>query len=179
MRHETSEKASVKVLEGGITFENFYLKPYVTEEISDSVKQANILLIPHERFRAEHDYLFPEITLEFFSYLQANLPDGIKADIGVSDSQFKAIELHSSVINIPNLLVETFALGLVVNLLSSWLYDILKSKHKRDKDFGVKVQIIAEDRTSNKTTTITYEGEAAQCGEALKDIVEKLCQGRV
>lgn len=174
MIHESNKECSVKVTETGLTFEEVYAKPYITAQIKPEIMSANALLLPSENFREGHELLFPEYTAEFFSYIKENQAGKLHIDIGVSDEDFKPIEMHSELLLLPMILVEWVAFPLLINVISSYLYNFIAQRHNAKNEHKAKIRITVQETKTKTVKTIEYEGDADKFAGAMKDITDKL-----
>lgn len=173
MKHEIFDTV-LNVTDSDVTFEKIYKKEYIPTEYLDDIKKANLLIIPNENFRDEGDVLFPEITREFFDFIREFPNDEIIADIAISDEDFKRIELHSAVIEVAPIIVQTIVLPIALNIISSFLYDLVKKYRRKPEDTSAKVQIITEETATKKSKKITYEGPVSGIKEVLDQAAKDL-----
>lgn len=176
MQHEIFDKA-IKIVDTNITFEQIYKKDYVPTEYMEDIKKANLLIIPNESFRDIGDTLFPETTREFFDFVRESSGEEIIADIAISDEDFQRIELHSAAIQVATIIVELVMLPVAINIISSFLYDLVKKHHRKPEDTSAKVKIITEETKGKKSKMITYEGPVSgikdTLDQAAKDLFSK------
>lgn len=159
----------IKIDDDDLTFEKIYSKEYITDDILEDVKKANILLVPDKKYSEEP--VFPERTTEFLDYLKDNAPvNNCVVDICISDEQYKRLELHDATVILPVILVQYVYYPIIINLISSYLYDLMK---KTDNDnTKLKTEIIIEkDGESRK---IKYDGPAEYFEKSLKAIKKNL-----
>ena len=173
MKHEIFDTV-LNVTDSDVTFEKIYKKEYIPTEYLDDIKKANLLIIPNENFRDEGDVLFPETTREFFDFIREFPNDEIIADIAISDEDFKRIELHSAVIEVAPIIVQTIVLPIALNIISSFLYDLVKKYRRKPEDTSAKVQIITEETANKKSKKITYEGPVSGIKEVLDQAAKDL-----
>lgn len=173
MKHEIFDTV-LNVTDSDVTFEKIYKKEYIPTEYLDDIKKANLLIIPNENFRDEGDVLFPETTREFLDFIREFPNDEIIADIAISDEDFKRIELHSAVIEVAPIIVQTIVLPIALNIISSFLYDLVKKYRRKPEDTSAKVQIITEETATKKSKKITYEGPVSGIKEVLDQAAKDL-----
>lgn len=157
MKHE-STTSILKIEETDITFDSIYEKKWFPSEIADEVKKANFLIIPNENYRDDGDVLFPETTSEFYNFVKKEASNEFIPDIAISDSDFKKIELHSALIDVATVIINSGILPITINLISSYLYDLVKKYRRNPEHTNAKVNILVEETKNKKTTRITYEG---------------------
>lgn len=167
MTHEINYK-KVQIIDSDLTFEKIYEKKYIPIEYLDEIKKANLLIVPNENFRKKGDVLFPETTREFFEYIQDHPNDEIVADIAISDDNFQRIELHSAVIEVATIIVNVVVLPVAINMISNYLYDLIKKYHRKPEDTSARLKIISEETKTKKTKIISYEGPVSEVKETLE-----------
>ena len=167
MTHEINYK-KVQIIDSDLTFEKIYEKKYIPSEYLDEIKKANLLIVPNENFRKKGDVLFPETTSEFFEYIQDHPNDEIVADIAISDDNFQRIELHSAVIEVATIIVNVVVLPVAINMISNYLYDLIKKYHRKPEDTSARLKIISEETKTKKTKIISYEGPVSEVKETLE-----------
>lgn len=168
MTHEINYK-KVQIIDSDLTFEKIYEKKYIPSEYLDEIKKANLLIVPNENFRKKGDVLFfPETTREFFEYIQDHPNDEIVADIAISDDNFQRIELHSAVIEVATIIVNVVVLPVAINMISNYLYDLIKKYHRKPEDTSARLKIISEETKTKKTKIISYEGPVSEVKETLE-----------
>jgi len=168
MAHEVFGK-TIKVVVCEENFNTVYEKEYIPKELLDEIKKANVLLIPDCVKRGtEEVYTFPESTQEFLEYVKDNSADALKPDIAVDDEDFNKLELHSTAITIATFVVTNIVLPLMVDLVSSFLYDQVKKMHREKENVSAKVNIIVTEENDKKSKMISYEGPVSGVEDALK-----------
>ena len=167
MTHEINYK-KVQIIDSDLTFEKIYEKKYIPSEYLDEIKKANLLIVPNENFRKKGDVLFPETTREFFEYIQDHPNDEIVADIAISDDNFQRIELHSAVIEVATIIVNVVVLPVAINMISNYLYDLIKKYHRKPEDTSARLKIISEETKTKKTKIISYEWPVSEVKETLE-----------
>lgn len=173
MQHEIFDKV-LTISDTDISFEQIYKKEYIPVEYIDDIKKANLLIIPNENFRDEGDILFPETTREFFDFIKETSAEDVIADITISDEDFQRIELHSAVVEVATIIVESVVFNIALNLIASFLYDLIKKYHRKPEDTSAKVKIITEETKTKKSKIITYEGPVSGVKEALEQAEKDL-----
>lgn len=170
LRNKFSE--SISISESNITFEEIYNKPYCPKEYIEEIKKANILIIPNENIYQNENPLFPETTEDFLDFIKDSAEDGIVVDIAVSDDNFKYLELHSAaVIEIATIIVKMVCLPIALNLISSFIYNLISKYHRNAEDTNARFKIISEETSTKKSKIIEYNGPVSEIKE-LQKIVE-------
>lgn len=149
MKHEIIDTV-LNVSDTDITFDGIYEKPYIPIEYMADIKKANLLIIPNEGFRDEGDVLFPETTREFFDFIKETAGDDVIVDIAVSDEDFQCIELHSAAIEVATIIVESALFSIAINLVSSFLYDLIKSITEKPRTHQLKLKLLPKKQIRRK-----------------------------
>lgn len=150
-----------------ITFGSVYKEEYVPKD--ESFKRANCLILPYKNFRDGVDYCFSEYAREVLEYLKEN-PDGnILMDIAAADEYYQTIELHSLHLKVGIFVTTSILLPVVVNLVSNYVYDKIKSLHRKESEVEVYVEYISE-LPDGSSISLNYEGPADKLGEITKNL---------
>lgn len=169
MLHESNEKSKVEIYSGSVTFKDVYQNDNLPSSILESIRNADIILLPHEDFKG-HKNCFPEQTTQFYSFLKKEaIKHDLSVDIGASDEDYKELELHSDVVNICELLIQWALFPIVTGMVSAYLYDLVK---QRKMKMNAKVKISVEEKGILKT--IDYEGDIENFEKAMKSIKENI-----
>ncbi|MCT3125155.1 hypothetical protein QK912_02885 [Lactococcus lactis] len=167
MLHETNEERKTTVVSTNIGFNNLSEEFNLSQELSTELSKANFILLP-EKKGTEFGNVFPEQTIKFYNYLKnKELDHQIIVDIATSDEDYQELELHSDVINICEILVRDILLPVAVNLISSYLYDLLKSRNKDKADMKVDI-IINVEKDNSITKKVTFEGSIENFEKTMK-----------
>lgn len=177
MKHEIFEK-SINISDTDITFERMYQKEYIPTEYIDSIKKANLLIIPNEDFRDKGDILFPETTREFFDFIKEKSGNTVVADIAISDEEFRRIELHSAAIEVATIIVQSALFNIVTGLIASFLFELVKKRHRKPEETSAKVKIISEETKTKKSKMIVYEGPVSGMKDAIEQVEKELFSER-
>ena len=170
MKHESNEVVKCRIEEGDITFQEVYKKPYFPSEYEEDLKNANVLFVPYENFRDRELLVLPEDTLNFYEYFKEKARGTeVVADICISDKDYQELELHADVQNLPEILVNIVVFPVVINMISSYLYDRIKTRRSMMK---INVNITVDSDGVSKR--ISYEGDADKFPDVMKAISEEL-----
>lgn len=171
MKHESIE-TSIITEEVSTTFDEIYRKPWFPKNEVHNIEKANLLILPNYYDSEEKEVFFPETTNEFFDYIQkSNSEDDLICDIAISEENYYKIEKHSALIDIATVLVTSGLLPVAINMISSFLYDLVKKHRRAPKETSAKVTILAEQTKNKKTIKINYEGPVEGIKEALNDTI--------
>jgi len=167
--HESDLENNIKITDTDINFEIIYNKNYIPQQYINEIKKANVLIIPSEGFRDDNDICyFPECTSEFYGFLKNKKK--IQTEICIDDDHFQTLELHADIIYIATLMVQYVVLPIVINLISAYLVDKVKSMNEDSKSINVNIHIIVEK--NGKSKKIDYNGSVANLEKTMK-VVEK------
>jgi len=170
MSHESYEINKLEIDDCDVTFSSIYEKPYVTDELLEIIKGAEILIIPIEDFRDNGGLVFPEETDKLYHYFTEKAKQhNINVEICSADEDFKELELHSECITIATILIHAGAFDMAINILSAYLYEKL-SRYLANKraNINTKVNIIVEKRGQSKI--VKYDGAIENFDSAMKSI---------
>ena len=171
MKHECIE-AKVKTEEVTTSFDVIYDKPWFPKNDENDIKRANFLILPNEYDSNELEVLFPETTSDFLSFIQRESTENeVICDIAISEENYYKIEKHSALIDIATVLVTSGLLPLAINMISSFLYDLVKRYRRSPRETSARVNIIAEDTKNNKSLKIEYEGPIDGIQDALNSSI--------
>ncbi|PFA60042.1 hypothetical protein CN402_15595 [Bacillus sp. AFS015896] len=146
-----------------LNFESIYSKPYFPKEHEEDLKRANLLLVPYEDFRTIEDPVFPEDTMKFYEFIKDYDDDNLIGDICISDENYVELELHADLISLANMVVTIFVLPIVPGLITNY---IDRKFQGRKTDVKIKVNMTVVD--GEKSTSISYEGDADKFEETIK-----------
>jgi hypothetical protein len=129
-----------------------------------------VLFVP---FAGHVDYegpVFPQGTLEVLQHFREALPAGVAVDITVDDDRYRELTLHAAEIILPTLFVSALLGPVAINLLSSYLYDVLKDARARHAT-RVRAKMFVE--TEERTVQIEYDGPVDQFAEVTRVALER------
>ncbi len=163
------EEELIIATSGDVTFETLKKKSYYSE--SEASKDANVFIIPEEHLRDGYDILFFENTKNLLRAL--NDHGDIKADVPCSEEDFKEIELHSGLLELGTFLVTSFIFPIFVNLVSSFIYDLIKKNDDDPKKVKARLKVNV-DKKNGKSIKFEYKGPASTFNSSMKKIEEIL-----
>jgi len=170
MLHESSEKSKIQISDAPISFSDVYQNQNLSPELLEKIKVADILLLPYMDFRGYQNCLFPEQTYQFFTHLvKETKKQSLSVDLVVSDEDYKEIELHADVINIADILIQWVLFPSVINMISSYLYDLVQ---QRKKKMNANIKITVEKNGNAKT--VSFEGDIENFERAMKSLDETI-----
>jgi hypothetical protein len=170
MLHESNEKSKIQISDATVSFNDVYQNSNLPPELLEKIKTADILLLPYEDFREYQNCLFPEQTYQFYTHLTKEAEkQHLSVDIGVSDEDYKEIELHADVVNIADVLIQWVLFPVVAGMISAYLYDLVR---QRKKKMNANIKITVEK--NGKAKTVNFEGDIENFERAMKSIDETI-----
>jgi hypothetical protein len=136
----------------------------------ERLAKVPVLLVPLAGHAGYEAPVFPQGTLEVLQFLQDGLPSDVQVDITVEDADYEELTLHAAAIIIPTLLLKAWAGGIVLNIISSYLYDLLKDAAARCET-RTRARLLVE--TSTRTLSLEYDGPAEQLPEIVRAAFER------
>lgn len=172
MQHESNAVKELIVTDSTLVFQDVYSKPYTPQEYINDIKNANVLMVPDENFKDIKGYFFPEYTDDLLSYLQDKCEDNLLVDICIADDNYQKLELHADVINIPMLITQWVVYPILINMISSYLYDKIKKNNRSAKEINANVDIVVEKQ--GKSKKVSYKGSIENFESAMKTIDDSI-----
>ncbi|MFH1374044.1 MAG: hypothetical protein ABII79_09635 [bacterium] len=153
---------------------DFWLKYLdIERSTAESIRQAQVVLLP---FKSHGDLdipFFPESTEAFLEYLKRNLEPDKSVDICTTDADYKELALHHDVVTLPVLFLTIVVAPTVVNVVSRYISEkILRTKKLR----MVKVSLTVQDHTGT-FKQITYEGSGDEFEGIVSQKIDQMLQG--
>lgn len=127
------------------------------EAFRDALSTASILLVPLPGHAGYSKLVFPHGTLEVLRFFKEHTPDGVTADIAITDDAYEELALHAVDIVLVTVFVKDVLVPIVLGLYSSYLYDLLKDPSAR-RETRVRAKLLVETR--ERTIAIDYDGPA-------------------
>lgn len=119
------------------------------------VSAADALIVPEKNFRQGVPYVFHQDTTTLYHYLKKNLNSRFSIEVCADDHEFVEISLHSASFRISKIVTSAAVAPLLVNLLSSYLYDYMRAKPTDN----VEVSLVIEDHEC-RAFKFDFKGEA-------------------
>ena len=146
-------------------------KDYLSDDTKASVNNSDIVLLPFERFRESEVRCFACESIDFYKYVKQK-QEGLSITFLENKNEVKTITLHSLDIWMPLILIvmeQQNQLAIVLNLISSFIYDKYKGLLKKEPA-NVHLDIIVEDKNSRKSKKISFVGPVEVFQEKFKQI---------
>lgn len=130
-------------------------------DLKSSLEAATVLILP-THLGPEHDGpVFPSATQEIFHRLRDGLKETAVVDAAIRDEDYVEYRYRSDAILIPALFVGTVVLlPMVVNILSSYIYDHLRNRGKKGDDAHVECDIHFVNEEKGIQSCFRYKGPA-------------------
>ncbi|KVO99720.1 hypothetical protein WJ83_18775 [Burkholderia ubonensis] len=148
----------------------YWLSLGLGKGLEQQLESAEILLVPEESQRDGVKYFFHQDTGALYQFLQEKLDGQVHVELCATDDEYVEVALHSSIHRIGAIVVTYAIAPLLVNLLSSYVYDSL---HAKPNDV-VEATLIVEDHEC-KAFKFEYKGEVKDF-QALTDKVGQLAR---
>ena len=159
-----------EIKDSELTFEEVYGASYAPND--SAIKDANLLLIPYQNFRDGINYCFTEYAEEFLRYINQSGEKAIKADIAITDDEYRVLEMHSLILDIGIVILTNGVLPVALGLLTNYIYDKIKKLHEDKENVNVRVEIISQSE-NGVSKSIRYDGPANEL-ETIKDAVRDI-----
>ena len=148
----------------------FWLSQPLGKGLETQLTAADALIVPKKEFRAGVAYVFHQDTGPMFRFLSAHAQGQLTVELLARDDEYLEVSLHSATIRLSTVVVGYVVAPLIMNLLSSYLYDQLKAKQSD----AVEATIVVEDHDC-KTFKFAFKGEAKDF-HLLADSVEQMAR---
>ncbi|MGP1283343.1 MAG: hypothetical protein ACTS1X_10240 [Parasphingopyxis sp.] len=141
----------------------YWIRKYAT---SESMRRADVLLLPWENFREGHEALYPTGTSELFHALSKAAD--ITVGIAVSEEKFVELSMHAKSWRLGTILVYYVMLPATAAVLATEISRTIQGS-EADK---VELEIIVEGH-NGQCISIDYEGPAGEAIETILDSANK------
>lgn len=149
-----TEEQEFKITYGHVSFDDWLSKPYVSSSLRQRLETSNVLIIPQEGYGDYSDPLFVAGTDDLFRYMSHNASNEVVVDVCIADEDYKTLSLHSDILRLGSFLVTSTILPLFVNLLSSYIYEKMRST-KVDTWMDLEITTV---NGHDSSTTIKFKG---------------------
>jgi hypothetical protein len=170
MDSSSSNHKVLTVTDTSEEFDYFLNQPYVTDELRESIKDAQILFVPSLGFRDIEKPVFPVGTETLFHFFKDKAQD-INIDIIIEDSDYAELALHADTKKLGVFVVSAVVLPLFLNVLSSYIYEKIRPAPKDKIEFSVTIVKHHESKRVN------FEGSADDF-KKLSPEIERLFEGK-
>ena len=158
----------VDVSQTGRDREYWATRPWVSGELVQEIRAADVLLTPWENFRDGHPALFPQGTTDFARMLARHLTEK-RIAVAIDTERFEEIALHARQLRWPTIMVTAVLLPLLVNILTEFGKKLL-DEHPSDQT--VQFSVIVEGRHRH-CIEIDYKGPPNDLARMITEQAEK------
>lgn len=128
------------------TFETWFDKEYINDELKSSLMKASILIVPFENLReTTNPYLFPIGTEDILRYFKENLPKDQLIEICISNEFYQEFAFYSDYKRLGNFIIKAVVVPMFVAVMSAYV------NHRFIKEDDTKPQIEIIDKSTNIT----------------------------
>ncbi|EOS9418527.1 hypothetical protein ACNKYB_003567 [Yersinia enterocolitica] len=107
--------------------QNWLERVQLPPDMIESVRHSSVLFLPIENFRGVINYSFPQGTVDLFLYIQKHMTHLGQTELCIADDDYQELALYSREIRLGHLLVTQVVAPVLIGLLTSYVYDIIKS----------------------------------------------------
>ena len=132
-------------------------------EFKKTLLAANVLIIPTTK-DSKNNNIFPVDTTVLYRYLQQKSSNPVKLDIATKDEDYEELVQHSNLVNLPTMIVTKAILSIIIGLITSYIYDKLKSDGNT-----IRSKIIISNEIGDNMS-FEYEGPANEYGNTMSKI---------
>ena len=134
---------------------SFWLDQGLARQNFEGVSAAEVLIVPLKDFREGVAFAFHQDTASFARYLTKNLAGQAKIEVLADDDEYVEIALHGASLRFSTLVVSAVIAPVLLNLLSSYIYDELKAKPSDT----VEMSLVIESHDC-RSVHVGFKGEA-------------------
>lgn len=172
---EKISKGFIATEETLLDFEHWSTTELLPKEIRDSIRGAELVLLPDDGFRDYSGPVFPVGTEELFQFLRDRLENRSAVEIAVEDANYKEVALHSEILRLAVVLVRKIAAQATIGLIVDYLKKRLGSRFKNAEVRSTMV-IDLNTPTVRKALRVSYEGPADTFERVIGETISKLGQ---
>jgi hypothetical protein len=167
---EQSTGELIKIEKTELNFEHWSETETLSSRLRESIRQAELVVVPFEGFREYPGPVFPAGTEDLFQFLREK---SNTVEIAIEDADYKEISVHFDVITLATITVREVALALG----AAWVIEYVKARvGSHSAQTEVRANIIVDRRNGKKRNAmqISYQGPAEAFENAMKEAVAKL-----
>lgn len=128
--------------------------------LAEIIKDKNLIILPSHG-TVDEFYVGSLDTLDYFN------DHNLDAEIYSTDEDYKELSLHGADFWLGTFFVSSFALPILTNLMSSYIYDKLRAQ----KDDGISLKVIIE-RESGSTVSVSFDGKVEKLDKVFAAVKE-------
>ncbi|CDR30518.1 hypothetical protein Aocu_04450 [Acholeplasma oculi] len=143
----------------------------VKENVIDSELTSNVVIIPDKTYSEKDSvvWTFPEGTEDFYDYLNKHVH--LLGAVDIAEGNTGELQQHNDLLELATIVISTPAISILINVVSSYIYDYLKIKKKPADKVDVKLKIVKKGKT--KTTELEFNGTAEDFEKIMGSINDK------
>ncbi len=165
MKHESNEKNKLEVEDLDFNID-LYLEKYIkNEDLKNTLKVADIVLLPYDSFGDKQGPIFPEQNSEFYNFLSENF-ENEKIEICVETDDYVELTLHGELINIGTILLKDIAIPVICTLIVNYIESKIGNKKS-------KVKVVFIEKQGNSYKEFKYEGNLEYLSETVDNYLNK------
>jgi hypothetical protein len=164
------DESSVIVKESNLGLEYWAAGMTLSAHLQESIRQADIVVVPFEGFREHSGPVFPEGTETFFHFLREKSK---AVEIAVEDDDYKEVAIHFAVLSLATVVIKETALALG----AAWIIEYVRDwTGRHGGNAKVRANLVIEQRNGEKKRALklSYEGPANTFENALKEAIFSL-----
>jgi hypothetical protein len=133
----------------------FWIDQGLARQYLERVSAADVLIVPLKDFRDGVRFVFHQDTAMFSRWLAEHLKGQATIEVLADDDEYMELALHGAAHRFSTIIVSYVLAPFVINLLSAYLYDVLKT----NPGDAVELKIVIEDHEC-RAMQVDFKGEA-------------------
>lgn len=144
----------------------------IEEKVIESKPTSSVVIIPDKTRDNDNAviWVFPEGTEDFYYYLKNHSKESL-GDVDIAEGNIGELQQHNDLLDLATILISTPAISILINIISSYIYEYLTIKKKSANEIDVKLKIIKKGKT--KITELEFEGTAEDFKKVMGSINDK------
>jgi len=146
-------------------------REFLTAEWRDSVRRADILLVPTEGILNRPDLrFFPAATSELFDFLRAQASSDVSVEICTTDVDYKEVTRQADLLYIASFVITSLAAPVFVNLVTEY---VKKRMEKREPTTTIVTSVTVHESRTGRSVHVYYEGPTSEFSNAILDAARR------
>lgn len=148
------------------------LEELVNEKVIESIPVADVIIIPDKTLANDNSvqWMFPQGTESLFDFLKKSENHEL-GTVDIAEGNTGELQQHHDLLELATIVIKTAAFNVVINLISSYIYDFLKIKRKHADEVDVKLKIVRKEKST--TTSIEYKGSVSDFKTVMDSVNDK------
>jgi len=155
-----------------VSFTELIDKIPVSAHIASAAEKADVVILPATGHCGYSEYYLTEYTIDLYDYLKEK---DVNVEVLLDDDNYHELELHADLLTISTMIVAYAVWPLVLNLISSYLYD--KIRRERRTELNIDIKIMVKDSVGEERS-IHYKGPADKYNETMQSTMKRLFKKR-